>query len=95
MVKEMTKSILQPDEKKCFVSGAEYNLDLHHIYAGVGRRKISDKWGCVVWLRHDIHMNLHDRDKKLDLEIKQACQKRFEELYGHEKFMALFGKNYL
>ena len=27
--------------------------------------------------------------------MKQAGQRRFEELYGHDKFMQEFGKNYL
>ena len=71
MVKKLTKSILQPNEKRCFISGSETNLDLHHIYAGVGRRKLSDKWGCVVWLRHDIHMDFHERNKSLDFELKR------------------------
>ena len=89
----MTESILQT-EKKCFVSGAERELDLHHVYAG-SRRKASDKWGCWVWLRHDIHMDLHSRDSALDKMIKRTCQERFEELYGHDVFMKVFGKSWL
>ena len=91
----MTKSILQPDEKRCFVSGSEKNLDLHHIYAGVANRKISDKYGCWVWLRHDIHMILHDQDKELDMELKRICQEKFEETHTREEFRKLFGKSYL
>ena len=89
----MSKSIMQ-DEKFCFVTGSEYWLDLHHVYAG-SRRKASDKWGCTVWLRHDIHMDLHQRNTALDKTLKRACQRRFEELYGHDKFMTVFVKNYL
>ena len=48
-----------------------------------------------MWLRHDIHMDLHDRDKKLEIQLKQDAQRAFEKIYGHEKFMALFRKNYL
>ena len=89
----MKKSIMQ-DEKRCFVTGSEYGLDVHHCLHGV-RRKAADKWGCWVWLRRDIHRELHDRNKALDRMIERACQERFEELYGHEKFMEVFGKNYL
>lgn len=89
----MAGSILQ-DEKECFVTGAVNRLDLHHIYAG-SRRKKSDKWGCVVWLNHEVHMDLHQRNTALDRQLKAICQKRFEELYGHEKFMDVFGKNYI
>lgn len=78
----------------CFVTGCEWNLDCHHIYAG-SRRTASDKYGCWVWLRHDIHMDLHDRNKILDKKLRGLCQKRFEEIYSHEEFMNVFGKSYL
>lgn len=90
----MSKSILQT-EKKCYITGAEYNLDLHHVLGGVANRKISDKWGLVVWLRHDIHMDLHDRNKELEIQLKKDAQKAFEKLYSHKKWMELFRKNYL
>ena len=90
----MTKSILQ-DEKVCYVTGSEYGLDLHHIYAGVANRKISDREGCWVWLRHDVHMDLHDRNKELDYRLKRECQEKFEETHSREEFRRLFGKSYL
>lgn len=86
-------SIMQTD-KECFITGATENLDKHHIYHGP-RRKAADRWGCWIWLRHDIHMDLHQRNTALDRKLKKACQKRFEALYGHEKFMQVFGKSYL
>jgi len=89
----MAQSILQ-SEKECFVTGSLINLDLHHIYHGP-RRKAADNWGCWVWLRHDIHMNLHSKDTEMDKMLKRICQERFEELYGHDKFMEVFGKSYL
>lgn len=89
----MTTSIMQ-DEKRCYISGSVGRLDKHHCFHG-SRRKAADKWGCWVWLRHDIHMMLHERDKELDRRIEAECQRRFEELYGHEKFMEVFGKNYM
>ena len=89
----MSKSIMQA-EKRCFITGATVGLDKHHCMHGI-RRKAADKWGCWVWLRHDIHMRLHDSDKALDRQIQQACQRSFEALYGHEKWMQVFGKSYL
>lgn len=86
-------SILQT-EKECFVTGSKTQLDIHHCLHGC-RRKLADEHGCWVWLRHDIHMDLHDRNKALDRMIERACQERFEELYGHDEFMKIFGKNYL
>ena len=93
----MSESILQPDAKECFITGSQTNLDCHHqhIYHGTGNRKLADKYGCWVWLRHDIHMNLHDRDKELDRYLQQECQKKFEETHTRKEFMAIFGKSYL
>ena len=34
-------------------------------------------------------------NRDLDVDIKKLCQKRFEEKYDHEKFMEVFGKNWL
>lgn len=89
----MTKSIMQ-DEEKCFLTGCEGHLDRHHCFHGP-RRKAAEKYGCWIWLRRDLHRELHEQNKELDRMIQRACQERFEELYSHEKFMAVFGKSYL
>ena len=92
----MAKSILQSD-KKCYVTGDTYSLHKHHVFGG-GWRKLSEKWGCWVWLRSDYHNasnhGVHS-DHDLDMRIKKDAQKCFEELYGHATFMQVFGKNYL
>lgn len=90
----MAKSIMQT-EKKCYVSGAEYNLDSHHVMTGTANRKLSEKYGLKVWLRHDIHMDLHDRNKELEIKLKQDAQRAFEEKYSHQLWMDIFKKNYL
>ena len=82
------------DEKKCFVTGYEGPLDKHHCFHGP-RRKAAEKYGCWVWLRHDIHMELHQSNPELDRMIKRACQERFEEIYSHAEFVEIFGKSYL
>lgn len=94
----MKESIIQTDgEKVCFVSGSQINLDRHHQLCihGNANRKIAEKYGLWVWLRHDLHMNLHDKDKELDRELEQEAQRAFEKKYSHELWMKLFGKNYL
>ena len=92
----MSVSLLQPgDEKECFLTGCQSGLDKHHIYGGVANRKLSERYGCWVWLKHSLHMELHDKDKKVDRYLKRECQKAFEERYSREKFMTLFGRNYL
>lgn len=90
------KSILQK-EKECLVCKTN-NVAEHHVFYGTANRKKSDEFGLVVWLcpRHHnasnagVHFNKH-----LDLKIKQMAQRKFEELYSHEKFMQEFGRNWL
>lgn len=91
-----SKSIMQ-DTKECYITGSRINLHRHHVYAG-SRRALSEKWGCWIWLRADYHnMSSHGVhfDTALDFRIKQETQQKFETLHGHEKFMEVFGKNYL
>lgn len=92
----MKPSIIQTDgEKQCFITGSRIELDIHHCIHGGANRKIADEYGLWVWLRHDIHMLLHDRDKELDHELERAAQEAFEKKYSHEEWMALVRKNYL
>lgn len=95
----MAKSILQ-DEKRCFVTGRIDNLHKHHIYFGNPLRKISEDNGFWVWLTGEYHnqsyYGVHGKDgHDLDLRLKQACQRKFEETHAREEFMALIGRNYL
>lgn len=89
----MGESLLQ-EERECFITGATVNLDKHHIFHGP-RRKAAEKYGCWCWLRHDLHMELHDKNKELDRMLQRACQEKFEDKYSHEEFMEVFGKSYL
>ena len=76
------------------MTGKRVDLDRHHILHGP-RRKAADEWGCWVWLNHDVHMDLHSRNTDLDRRLKDICQRRFEAVYGREKWMEVFGRNYL
>ena len=70
-------------------------LELHHVFHGTANRKLADEWGCWVWLKSSIHKELHEKDKSLDRSLQQECQKAFEKRYSREKFMEVFGRNYL
>lgn len=92
----MSKSIMQHcEEPQCYITGSRINLDKHHCVHGRANRKIAEKYGLWVYLRHDIHMNLHDKDKELDRELEQDAQRAFEKEYSREEWMKLIGKNYL
>lgn len=89
-------SILQ-DRKECYVTHSTERLEKHHIMRG-SRRKAAEKWGCWVWLRSDWHTGssyaVHN-NPRFEMQLKQICQMKFEELHGHETWMKVFGKNYL
>ena len=94
----MSKSIIS-NERVCLVCGTHLNLHKHHIYEGVGRRTLSEKWGCWCYLcaRHHnmsnegVHFN-----KTLDLKLKQQCQKAWEFQCGtREEFIKTFRRSYL
>lgn len=92
----MSKSILQ-DEKKCYFCGSIMNLERHHIFFGTANRRKSEEFGCWVYLCKSHHtgiLGVHF-DKDADLKLKKQCQKQFEKLYCHEKFMHEFGRNWI
>ncbi len=94
---KVAPSIMQ-DRKECYITGATRNLHRHEIYFGNPNREKSLEWGCWVYLRGDCHNQSNygvHFNHELDDRLKQETQRRFMELYGFEKFMEVFGKNYL
>lgn len=93
----MADSILQPDTRECYITGATNGLHKHHIYFGNPNRKISEENGFWVWLAQPWHtgpQGVHF-NRALDLKLKQECQEKFEETHSREEFIRLIGKNYL
>lgn len=93
-------SILTGTDKYCYVTGRTEGLDKHHIYHGNGLRAISDKHGFWVYLWQPLHIagldGLHAHPNTgLDLELKQDCQRAFEQTHSRAEFMAIIGRNYL
>lgn len=64
---------------------------------GASNRKHSENYGLWVYLCA-YHHNMSDAgihfNKKLDTELKQLGQQKWEEIYG-DGFRTIFGKNYL
>ena len=92
----MSKSLLS-NERECYICGSPLNIHKHHVYQAANRKN-SEKWGCWVYLCA-YHHNMSDHgvhfDRLLDVAIKRRTQAEFERLHGHEKFMEVFGKNWL
>ena len=89
-------SILQ-STKECFFCHRPDGLHCHHIFGGANR-KWSEAYGLKVWLCAP-HHNMSDAgvhfNKAMDIQLKQIAQRAFEDQYGRDKFMQVFGKNYL
>ena len=92
----MSKSILQT-EKRCYLTGVVVGLERHHIMAGTANRRLSEKYGLWVWLSYEAHTGRGGAqyNPETALRLKQDAQRAFEAIYGHEKWMETFRKNYL
>ena len=90
------RSILQR-EKRCRICGKLTDLQLHHVMSGTANRKLSDKYGLVVWLcmEHHTGPNGVHMNRKLGDSMKGLAQIAFEAMHRHAEWMDLFKKNYL
>ncbi len=101
------KSIIPQEEGTCLLcvmlednyteygKGQRHN---HHIFYGTGNHKMSEKYGMKVYLCCRHHEDSRDgvhHNRKNDEYLKRHAQTIFEEKYSHEKFMEVFGKNWL
>lgn len=91
------RSIIQ-NEKKCYLCGSTVGLERHHCIFGDGWRKLADKYGLTVWLcgyHHRDNRNGVHGNNELAKQLKKVAQGAFEKKYSHEKWMQIFGRNYL
>ena len=90
-------SIVQTGERQCYLCGKRTCLEKHHIMAGVANRKISEAYGIWIYLCDSCHRGTEGAqyNKETNIKLKQEAQQAFEAIHGHEKWMALFRKNYL
>ena len=89
-------SNLQEDTDYCFICG-RYGTEIHHVFYGTANRRLATKYGMVVGLCYDHHRGRRGVhfDKELDTELKRMAQRRFNELFPEDDFLAVFGRNYL
>lgn len=106
----MAKSVIQAHtdrrNRECFLCRCAFpdaelphdGLDRHHFMHGTANKRLAEKWGLWGYLCKAHHTDgpeaVHNNKEK-DLFLMQVAQGRFERLYGHEKWMEVFGKNYL
>ena len=74
------------------------NLQEHHVMSGTANRKLSERYGLKVYLclRHHTAgvMAVHNNAFLQNL-LRRKAQEAFEKKYSHEKWMEVFGRNYL
>lgn len=89
--------------KQCYICGRNGRgdrLERHHIFGGANR-KLSEKYGLVVWLcgerchrtgKYSAHMNADIADM---LHRHGQLKAMREQKWAKEQFIEIFGKNYL
>lgn len=90
-------SIMPKSELYC--TERKIGLDRHEVFFGSGKRQLSIDYGLFIFLTPEMH-NMDFKEgihfnELFRLKVQKIAQITFEELYGHEKFMQLFGQNYI
>lgn len=84
-------------EDKCYVCNAPYAAT-HEVFYGRGKRQLSIKYKMQAKLCYEHHEHTRTGihfDKRFDFKVKQIYQRKFEKEYSREKFIEVFGRNYL
>lgn len=107
----MSKSIMQ-DTKECYLCRRDAitmgyhggltreGLDKHHVIYGTANRKLSEKYGCWVWLCKKHHNEDHGQfavhyNRHIRQQLCEDAERAFLRLHSFEEYMDIFGKNYL
>jgi len=80
----------------CYICGLYTYCNPHHLIEGIGRRKLSDKYGLVVNACFNCHRDIHDHPERylyLKKEAQQFAMKQYS--WSIQDWINKFGKNYL
>lgn len=84
------------NSKKCWACGKEYDLERHHVIFGTANRKKAEEDGLWVYLCHQCHHDVHNKDIWEKKALQELGQQHWEETYGDRKaFIKRYGKSYL
>lgn len=84
------------DQDRCEICGKPY-AELHEVFGGKNRQA-SIKYNMQIRLceqHHRTGKNAIHRSKEFRERVQAEYQKRFEKKYSREKFMRVFGRNYI
>lgn len=102
----MAKSILHDKQDHtcylCMLLNSDHDtrtgLQEHHVIPGTAGRKLSEHYGLKVYLCLQHHtagpMAVHN-NRTMERLLQVRAQKAFEKKYSHEKWMEVFGKNFI
>ena len=95
------------DYEFCIICGSPYDLDIHHLIEGTGKRDLSDKDGLTVYLCRDCHTGAKDsvhanwrtnRWSKICGQLayeRNLCAEGMTIEEAREDFRRRYGKSYL
>ncbi len=73
-------------------------LQEHHVMSGTANRRLSEQYGLKVYLCVEHHtggsMAVH-RNINVQRVLQRKAQETFEEMYSREKWMEVFGRNFI
>ncbi|MCM1026505.1 MAG: hypothetical protein NC432_08700 [Roseburia sp.] len=102
----MSKSILHNKQEGTYYlckklhqdSSRRTGLEEHHALMGTQYRKLSEHYGLKVYLcpgHHRIGKEAVHSNIEICRLVQKEAQKAFEARYSHEKWMEVFGRNFL
>ena len=86
-------SLLNKADNECYLCHKQGALQRHEIY-GASNRDFSKKLGMWIDVCPRCHSLIHNNPVD-HIPLKQEGQRIFEREYGHERFVAVFSRNYL
>lgn len=100
------KSIMHKKDGTCYLcmmfhsDFSQKQTQEHHAIHGIGRRKLSEKYGLKVYLCFWHHTadggpEAVHKNAETDLLVKKEAQKAFEKRWPELEFRGIFGRNYL
>ena len=79
----------------CYICGGRAT-ETHHVFAGRGRRQLSDRYGLVVRLCRDCHDDVHRHPARYEWLHEDFQRKAMQEQgWTIQEFIDRFGKNYI
>ena len=88
------KSLFNTEEGECYICKSHCDTARHEIYYGISNRAFSKALGMWINVCPRCHSKIHSYPVDY-IPLKEEGQRIFEREYGHDRFVAVFSRNYL